>query len=71
MGSPALLLVDEPTAALDHERGEAIVSLLRQVTDEFNVATVMVTHETEFVRLTDARAIMRDGRLSAARLVGS
>lgn len=65
MGNPKVLLVDEPTAALDHERSETIVRLLRQVTDEFQVATVMVTHDTEFVPLTDAVATMRDGRLSA------
>jgi putative ABC transport system ATP-binding protein len=65
MGDPSVLLVDEPTAALDHERSESIVGLLRRVTDEFRVATVMVTHDTEFVPLTDAVATMRDGRLSA------
>ncbi|MCY0905090.1 ABC transporter ATP-binding protein [Arthrobacter sp. H14-L1] len=65
MGDPTVLLVDEPTAALDHERSTAIVRLLRRVTDEFQVATVMVTHDTEFVPLTDAVATMRDGRLSA------
>jgi putative ABC transport system ATP-binding protein len=65
MGSPAVLLVDEPTAALDHERSGAIVRLLRSVTDEFRLATVMVTHDTEFVPLTDAVAAMRDGRISA------
>lgn len=69
MGSPAVLLVDEPTAALDHERGRAIVGLLRQVTDEFQVATMMVTHDTGFVALTDAVADMRDGRLSAAEVL--
>ncbi|SDO95706.1 putative ABC transport system ATP-binding protein [Arthrobacter sp. ok909] len=67
MGSPALLLVDEPTAALDHDRSEAIVRLLREVTDEFGVATIMVTHDTDFVPFTDAVASMRDGRLSAPR----
>jgi putative ABC transport system ATP-binding protein len=66
MGDPGVLLVDEPTAALDHERSESIVRLLRRVTDEFRVATVMVTHDTEFVPLTDAVATMRDGRLSPA-----
>ncbi|WP_288026468.1 ATP-binding cassette domain-containing protein, partial [Arthrobacter sp.] len=66
MGSPSVLLVDEPTAALDHERSESIVRLLRQVTDEFRVGTVMVTHDTEFVPLTDAVATMRDGVLAAA-----
>lgn len=65
MGSPKVLLVDEPTAALDHERSEAIVRLLRQVTAEFAVATVMVTHDTEFLPLTDVVATMRDGRLTA------
>ncbi|MGA8788586.1 MAG: ABC transporter ATP-binding protein [Paenarthrobacter sp.] len=66
MGNPTVLLVDEPTAALDHERSESIVRLLRQVTDEFSTATVMVTHDTEFLPLTDAVATMRDGRISPA-----
>jgi len=66
MGDPKVLLVDEPTAALDHERSESIVRLLRKVTDEFAVATVMVTHDTEFVPLTDAVATMRDGAMTAA-----
>lgn len=65
MAQPKVLLVDEPTAALDHERSDSIVRLLRQVTDEFNVATVMVTHDTEFVPLTDAVATMRDGVMTA------
>ncbi|MDN4643289.1 ABC transporter ATP-binding protein [Arthrobacter sp. PsM3] len=69
MGDPAVLLVDEPTAALDHDRSEAIVRLLRRVTDEFGVATVMVTHDTGFVPLTDTKASMRDGRLSAPQPV--
>ncbi|MET3950633.1 ABC transporter ATP-binding protein [Arthrobacter sp. UYEF36] len=69
MGDPAVLLVDEPTAALDHDRSEAIVRLLRRVTDEFGVATVMVTHDTGFVPLTDTVASMRDGSLSALQPV--
>ena len=71
MGDPAVLLVDEPTAALDRERSEAIVGLLRRVTDEFEVATVMVTHDTGFVPMTDTVASMRDGRLSAPQAVSA
>lgn len=70
MGQPRVLLVDEPTAALDHERSESIVRLLRQVTDEFATATVMVTHDTEFLPLTDSVATMRDGRLGVGVPVG-
>lgn len=32
---------------------------------EFDVATVMVTHDTEFVPLADAVAAMRDWQLTA------
>lgn len=71
MGDPAVLLVDEPTAALDRERSEAIVGLLRRVTDEFEVATVMVTHDTGFVPMTDTVASMLDGRLSAPQAVSA
>lgn len=71
MGDPAVLLVDEPTAALDQERSADIVGLLRRVTDEFGVATVMVTHDTGFVPLTDSVATMRDGSLSARETVGA
>ncbi len=71
MGEPKVLLVDEPTAALDHERSAAIVGLLRRVTDDFLVATVMVTHDSEFVPLTDAVAVMRDGGMSVPALPGT
>ncbi len=71
MAEPKVLLVDEPTAALDHSRSDSIVRLLRKVSDEFNVATVMVTHDTDFVPLTDAVATMRDGVLTAPVPAGS
>lgn len=71
MGNPKVLLVDEPTAALDHERSASIIRLLCRVTAEFNVGTVLVTHDTEFVPLTDAVATMRDGALTAPVLTGA
>lgn len=64
MAQPKVLLVDEPTAALDRERSESIVRLLGNVCKEFNVATLMVTHDTEFVPLSDVVASMLDGELT-------
>ncbi|MDO5493902.1 MAG: ABC transporter ATP-binding protein [Nesterenkonia sp.] len=64
MSEPTVLLVDEPTAALDHERSEDVVRLLCRITRERGTATVMVTHDTDFVPLTDAVATMRDGALA-------
>lgn len=63
MGEPTVLLVDEPTAALDKGRSESIVRLLCEVTRDQHLATVMVTHDLEFVPLTDAVVTMTDGVL--------
>ncbi|MDO5634604.1 MAG: ABC transporter ATP-binding protein [Micrococcus sp.] len=66
MGEPAVLLVDEPTSALDRERSEEVVALLGSLTRDAGVATLMVTHDHEFLSATDATLRMVDGRLSAA-----
>lgn len=44
MGQPALLLIDEPTAALDDERGREVMQRLVEETTERGIATLMVTH---------------------------
>lgn len=44
MGSPSVLLADEPTAALDAERGVAIMDLLTENATSMGIATVVVTH---------------------------
>ncbi|WP_292070617.1 ATP-binding cassette domain-containing protein [Brevundimonas sp. UBA7534] len=64
MASPTLLLVDEPTSALDRERSAAVVDLLGTLTREEQVATLMVTHDHEFLSATDRTLTMVDGRLS-------
>jgi putative ABC transport system ATP-binding protein len=64
MNRPQVMLVDEPTAALDHNRSQQVMELLVEVTRRFGTATVVVTHDTEFVPLADRAMTMRDGRLS-------
>ncbi len=64
MGNPRVLLADEPTSALDHERSVAIVELLQRVTREFNLASIMVTHDVEFAETADRVAVMADGKLT-------
>ncbi|MGI5273658.1 ABC transporter ATP-binding protein [Nonomuraea sp. CA-218870] len=61
---PAVLLVDEPTAALDRARSDDIVSLLAHETHESSVATVMVTHDHDVLGHCDRVLTMVDGRLS-------
>lgn len=62
MNEPSLLLVDEPTSALDSERGAAVLGLLRRLTLERDVATVMVTHDREQLAQADVVVEIVDGR---------
>lgn len=63
VGDPEVLLVDEPTAALDRNRSQDIVALLARECQEFNVAGVMVTHDHEVLGHCDRVYEMVDGRL--------
>jgi putative ABC transport system ATP-binding protein len=64
--SPRLLLVDEPTAALDRQRSQDVVTLLARETRQHHVATVMVTHDHEILGRCDTVYSMADGKLSRA-----
>ena len=62
MGSPSVLLADEPTAALDAERGIAIMDILAQNATSMGIATVVVTHAPD--QLDEDRTFtIGDGRL--------
>ncbi len=65
VGRPSALLVDEPTAALDHDRGARIMELIEEATRTFEVATLLVTHDTEHLGTVARILEMRDGRLRA------
>jgi putative ABC transport system ATP-binding protein len=64
--SPSLILADEPTAALDKERGRAVMELLRRVAHEQGTAVVVVTHDHRSLDVFDATYQMEDGRLIAS-----
>lgn len=63
IGDPSVLLVDEPTAALDRRRSHDIVELLARETHTSGVATVIVTHDHEVLSHCDRVLEMIDGRL--------
>jgi ABC-type lipoprotein export system ATPase subunit len=60
---PRLLLADEPTGSLDTQTGEAILDLLRQLTEQFNIAMLLVTHSDETARICQRTIHMRDGKI--------
>jgi ABC-type multidrug transport system ATPase subunit len=62
---PALLLADEPTAELDSESAERVLSAFRDVNREFHVTVMMVTHDLLAAARADRAVRLRDGRLAA------
>lgn len=60
---PALILADEPTAALDSVRSRQVMELLAKVAHEQNAGVVVVTHDHRALDLFDRIVEMEDGLL--------
>lgn len=58
--NPRILLLDEHTAALDPSRAELITQLTKQIVEESNLTTLMVTHNMEQAIRLGNRLIMMD-----------
>jgi energy-coupling factor transporter ATP-binding protein EcfA2 len=68
VNDPALVLADEPTAALDTERGPAVMALLRRLGRQRGAAVVVVTHDERMVEGFDRVYRMLDGRIADDRV---
>jgi putative ABC transport system ATP-binding protein len=64
MNDPDLILVDEPTAALDTKLGRAVVELLAREIKQRGKTGVMVTHDLRMVEYTDRVFEILDGHLT-------
>jgi lipoprotein-releasing system ATP-binding protein len=63
INNPGLLLCDEPTGNLDSKTGEEIISLIRKINQENQMAVVLVTHNLELARSADKVYHLKDGLL--------
>ncbi|EJL94611.1 putative 2-aminoethylphosphonate ABC transporter, ATP-binding protein [Herbaspirillum sp. CF444] len=62
--SPSLLLLDEPLSALDAQVREHLQLEIRRLQKQFNITTLMVTHDQEEAMvMSDRIAIMHHGRI--------
>ncbi|MBX3284656.1 MAG: ABC transporter ATP-binding protein [Actinobacteria bacterium] len=64
MNEPAVLLADEPTAALDDARGREITALLLAQAAERQVATLIVTHNPAQLPAGTRRLALAGGRVA-------
>jgi putative ABC transport system ATP-binding protein len=65
IGAPALILADEPTAALDRKSGRDVVELMRRLTRERGCGLLLVTHDNRILDIADRIIGLEDGRLSS------
>ncbi len=68
VASPALLLCDEPTGALDPHTAAQLLELLELVNQAMGTTVVMVTHDPAAAALADRQLYMACGRVSASGL---
>ncbi len=61
--SPAIVLADEPTAALDSENGHAVMALLAKIAREQNRSVLAVTHDPRTLGYADRVIKIEDGRI--------
>lgn len=61
---PKLLLCDEPTAALDGQSGQAVMTLLREIAVKPDRVAIVVTHDPRVYAYADRVAHMEDGRMA-------
>ncbi len=63
VGQPALLLADEPTAALDKESAAEVVDLLIRIGKARGMTVLLVTHDNRILDRADRILTLEDGRI--------
>ena len=61
VGSPELLLADEPTGNLDSVMGNEIMEILQTLVSDFDTTITMVTHDEKIARQTNRIIRLFDG----------
>jgi putative ABC transport system ATP-binding protein len=63
VGSPSVVLADEPTAALDGENGKAIMTILADFARAPDRGVLVVTHDPRLVSFADRIVQIEDGSI--------
>ena len=69
--NPAVILADEPTAALDSHRAKQVMELFAKIAHEQNAGVIVVTHDHRYLEVFDAIFEIEDGVLRQRVAVAS
>ncbi len=61
---PAIILADEPTAALDSERVKVVGHLMKEMAKQYDKAVVVVTHDLRLKDFADRIYQIMDGKMT-------
>lgn len=70
IGSPEIVLADEPTSSLDRANSETFIELLFDECDREQTTIVFVSHDETLAPLFDRSVSLHEGRLLAGKEVG-
>ena len=62
---PKVLILDEPTVALDYQSREEIMAMVKRLKEEFDMTIVLVTHNMDYVlEYADKIFVLKNGEIS-------
>ena len=70
VNKPSLILLDEPTGAVDTETAQQLVDLLKRLNREDQVTIVLVTHDLDIAAQASRHIRLKDGRVLSDEKVG-
>ena len=66
--NPKLLLCDEPTGALDYQTGKAILALLREMCDKYEMTVIVITHNSALAPMADRIIHLKNGQVASMNI---
>ena len=69
VNQPTLILLDEPTGAVDTETAEQLVALLKSLNQQDKVTIVVVTHDLDVAKEAKRQIRLKDGKVVADEAV--
>jgi len=63
VNSPEIVFADEPTANLDHETGEQIITLMEELNKKYGTTFVFSTHDPKIMRRARRLIRIEDGKI--------
>lgn len=66
---PKLLLMDEPTGAVDQKTSDSLMDMLRELNRTLGITILIVTHDQNLAKKVARVVAIRDGKISSERIM--